>query len=924
MPGTFTYMQREIAFGAFKLDLANECLWKGARAISLRPKAFAVLKLLVDHPGVLVTKQQVLDAVWPGVFVGDATLKDSIRQLREALNDDAGSPTYIETAHRRGYRFIGRIAPAAARHSVPVTPGVSSSTAATAKAPFAAPVDPAGGTALLGRDVELKKLQAWLQRALEGQRQVVFITGEPGIGKSALGRAFLEQARQTPGLIVAQGQCLEQYGSGEAYLPVLDAFTRLCRNPEGAAVLNNLRQHAPSWLAQMPSIVPASEQSRSPAQTATRERMLREMAGLIEALTAETPLVLFLEDLHWSDYSTLDLVAYLARRRDPARLMLIGTYRPVDVIVGDHPLKGVKRELQAHRLCHEIPLEYLSEEAVADYLQARFPGRQVPGRLQKEIYRRTDGNPLFMINLIDYLADEKIISDDPSSGRMRVDFSAAGHGVPANLRQLIEKQLDRLNADERSVLDGASVAGMECSSAAIAAGLDMPVEWVEKQCEQLARRHQFLSPGWLAQMPDGTVTARHRFTHVLYQEVPYRLIPPVRRSQMHHRVAERGVVLYGIRDHEIAGELAMHFEQSRDWPNALKYLLQAAENDANRAAHHEAAGLAKRGLEILPSVPDTPERAQREIRLRMVLGIALTTIKGFASAEVEEVLSRGRELFWQQGPSPALFYMLWSLGLHYHFAGHMQSSFEISGMVLQMAEGLKDDSLIMDGHRYVGGVLVILGRCAEGIEHLEEAIRLYATHGGSAPRAFISRDCRVVCESFLGRALWMLGRCDEAAERMAQALAHARELGHPPTLVEAAYSKVQIHQFRGETSLVHDLAKEAVELADLYGLEFWVAYGTMFLGWAEAESGDRSRGLEQIERGLATYQATGARLWCAYFLGLLADQLDKAGRAEEALATVVKAIAEAETCGEILSLPELRRIKERIMGKQTSAHKSPA
>src|SRR5205823_2450554 len=204
-------------------------------------------------------------------------------------------------------------------------------------------------------------------------RQVVFVTGEPGIGKTTFVQEFLRRTNQKPEILVVRGQCFEHHGSGEAYLPILDGFSRLGRSSRANKVVAFLRQHAPSWLAQMPSLVPASERGnpQSHSGDVTRERMLREMADALETLTLESPLVLVVEDLHWSDYSTLDLFSYMARRRDPARLMVIGTYRPVDVILTEHPLKGVKRELQVQGLCHELPLQYLVENTVEEYLSTR-------------------------------------------------------------------------------------------------------------------------------------------------------------------------------------------------------------------------------------------------------------------------------------------------------------------------------------------------------------------------------------------------------------------------------------------------------------------------------------------------------------------------------------------------------------------------
>ncbi len=902
-----------ITFGTFRLDFTNQCLWQGTRAISLRPKAFAVLTFLLKHPGQLVNKQQVLDAVWPGTFVGDAVLKDNIRQLREALDDDARSPTYIETAHCRGYRFIGKpFEPASTKsETAPPQPFTLSQT------PKVAALNSSAATRVLGREPELAKMRCWLDRALAGGRQIVFVTGELGIGKTTLVQAFLEQANELPGVRVAQGQCLEHYGAGEAYLPVLDAFSRLCRSPGGDQVLSVLRQQAPAWLAQMPSLLPQSERAslEPEAAAATRERMLREMAEAIESLSSESPLLLVFQDLHWSDYSTLDLISYLARRRDFARLMVIGTYRPVDVILSNHPLKGVKQELQAHALCHELPLEYLGEEAVAQYLRAKFPCPQLPSRLSRIIHRRSEGNPLFMINLVEYLTDQNIIIEEKGRWKLRVDFSEAEEGVPANLGHLIEKQIERLSLDERAVLEAASVAGVECSSVGIAAGLDMPLEWVERHCEELARRHQFLSPAWLVELPDGTITPRHRFIHELYREVPYRLMAPMRRSQIHHRIAERGVVVYGDRCSEIAGELAMHFEQSHDWPRALEHLMQAAENAAARSAHHEATNLANRGLEVLKFVPETAQHAKQGLKMRMILGVSLMTIKGFASAEVEKINARGRERFWLQGPSPELFYMLWSLSMYYQFSGELQSSLEISGQLLHMAEDLKDGALMMEAHRAMGGTLVLLGRCSEALDHLEASTVLYAKHHNHRNKVFVGRDCKVMCECFAALALWALGYPDQATRKLAAALVLAGELGHPQTLMAAGYFAVQLHRLRGEASLVYERAKEVMELADEYGLELWVAHGLFELGWAEAELGDTQNGIEQMQRGLAAYEATGAKLWSPYFLGLLADQLARAGRFEEGLATILEGLTQAERTGNGYSLAELNRIKGELLIK---------
>ena len=212
---------RDFTFGRFRLDNTNECLWHGQRAIPLRPKAFAVLKLLVQRPGHLVTKQQVLDTVWPGTFVGDAVLKDCVRQLREALQDNAAAPMYIETAHRRGYRFIGKPSQASSTLSIEESKHSATRTMPSQQTVLPSLKSPAG---VLGRETELARMRDWLERTLGGERQLVFVTGEAGIGKTTLVQALLENAARIPGLRIARGQCLEHYGSGEAYMPVLDGI----------------------------------------------------------------------------------------------------------------------------------------------------------------------------------------------------------------------------------------------------------------------------------------------------------------------------------------------------------------------------------------------------------------------------------------------------------------------------------------------------------------------------------------------------------------------------------------------------------------------------------------------------------------------------------------------------------------------------
>src|SRR5262249_46478704 len=271
---------------------------------------------------------------------------------------------------------------------------------------------------------------------------------------------------------------------------------------------------------------------------ATRERMLREMGEALEVLTADQPLVLILEDLHWGDYSTLDLISYLAKQLQAALLMLIGTYPTVEVIVSGHPLKAVKRELSAKRQCEELPLEYLGEDSVAKYLSARFPDNRFPAELAGLIHKRTEGNPLFMVNAVDYLVAEGLIVQHGDRWDLVVGIEKVEVGVPDSIKHMIEKQVDHLDAEEQGTLEAASVAGTEFSTLVVAAGLGKDPMAVEAWCDQLARQRQFIQDCGVQELPSGEAVSRYGFIHALYQNVLYERVSASRRIQLHRQIGE--------------------------------------------------------------------------------------------------------------------------------------------------------------------------------------------------------------------------------------------------------------------------------------------------------------------------------------------------------------------------------------------------
>ena len=568
-----------------------------------------------------------------------------VSELRKALGDPPNTPRYIETVHRLGYRFID---------SVSTEPDhVSNSGVAgqeferTLGLPFASPH-------FVGRQAELAELHKWLELATKGERQIVFVTGEPGIGKTTLVEEFLRQEQIVRnGLWLGRGQCVEHYGTGEAYLPLLDALGRLCREPGGGRLVELLDRYAPAWLVQMPALIGKAERREleGKAAGATRTLMLRQLTEAMEVISRERLLIPQLEDLHWSDYSTIEWLGFLARRQETAHLLVLGTYRSVEVIVREHPLKNLKHELQVHGQCREMALALLSEAAVREYLTLRCPStsrstlssgqhwgkasasQSLPD-LAHTIYQRTDGNPLFMVNVVDYLLERGAPKTfgDARAARSPDALAAVDVDTPPSIVEMVERNLERLNPDEQAVLEAASVAGVEFPAAAAAAALDQPIREIESCCARLARRQQFVQSHATEEWPDGTVAATFQFLHGLCRNVLYDRIPPGRRLEFHRRIAESEETVWGEHADQIAAELAHHYSHANDRKKAIHYLASAGEQAIQRSAHPEAAVSLTEAVKLLKNLPDNTERMQTELPLQILLGGALTATKGICLA----------------------------------------------------------------------------------------------------------------------------------------------------------------------------------------------------------------------------------------------------------------------------------------------------
>ena len=878
-----------IVFPPFWLDAADERLYRNGDPVDLRPKAFAVLLHLLQRPGQLVTKDELLETVWPDTSISDAVLKVCIREIREALSDDPATPRFIETAHRRGYRFIGKLASAAA-----------ASERATASTVCA-----------VGREAELRKLRELLEKANCGQRQLLFVTGEPGIGKTTVVDAFLQDVKAD--VWYARGQCLEQYGEAEAYLPVLEALGRLFREA-GHSLVPLLRQHAPMWLAQMPALIDTKTrlELHREIQGATHERMLREMAEAIEALTVDHTLVFVLEDLQWSDVSTLDLIVRLARRREPARFLFLGTYRPLEVALTNHPLNSVTRELQAHALCNELALDSLSDAAVALYLSGRFAPNELPEGLPSLIRERTGGNPLFMINVIDYLQANQTIAARDGVWRLQVDLDQVETGVPENVRLMIEKQFERLNPDVQRTMEAASVAGVDFATAAVAAVTDSDVLKLEELCADLARRFHFLKPGVGCELPSGEVTTRHAFTHALYQDVLYRRVGAARRTRLHQAIGEWMENAYGDQAITVAAELAMHFEQGRDSQRAARYLQQAAENAIVRCANREAVALATRGIQMLRRLPPSSERDRWELNLQITFGIAQIAVCGYATLEVGQTFQYARELCRQFGDVRELFTVLWGLWVHNVVREDLGAALKYAEELLHHAALLDNSELWALAHWTREATLVNLGDFAGAREHFDKVLEFYDPSQTSAALHYW-HDPGVAGRCFGAWALCCLGYPDQALKRIDEALAGAREIDHPHVTSISFFFAAFVHQLRHEPAHALPYARKSVALACKEGLAQWIAFGKIVYGWSLAMCDKPEEGIAELREGLAACEASNTSISRPHFLAMLAEALVEAGEIHQALATLDEALKVSQQASDRYYESELYRLKGELL-----------
>ena len=890
---------RWFVFEPFTLDVADERLWKHDERVALGHKAFTVLVRLLDEPNQLVTKDQLLAAAWPDTAVSEAVLTTAMREIRLAIGDTARTPRFVETVHGRGYRFI---APLVATTIDPHMRGAGVGSGA-----FPEPltgVASAAGAFLVGRDEEAAELSRWYAAARQGSRRIGFVSGEAGIGKTALVDAFVG-ALSGSTVRIARGQCIEQFGAGEPYLPILEALGRLARDP-GTGLGPLFRAYAPSWLAHLPTLASAGGDPPAPVRP---ERMLRELAEAIEAFTVIEPLILVLEDLHWSDSATLAWLAYVARRRDAARLLVLGTYRPLETLVHDTPLRRMLAELRHQPQTSDIVLDYLSREAVASFLRQRCGDLSNVEEIADVLHHRTGGHPLFLAGIVDDLTRSPKAG---GAGPSRLDPSTVAHAIPLNVRRFIEHRLDQASDEDRRILEAASVAGDPFAVATVAAATALSEDHVEGRCAEMSRVGGPLVEDGVVGWPDGTVGARYRFRHALIHETAYAGISPQRRARLHLLTGGRLESAFAEAASSMAAELAVHFEQGRDPDRAVSYLQLAARNALHRSAYTEALRHVARALDIVETLPDGLERRQRDAALSLLQGQVLETTRGWSSEDVARAYARARELCVGLADESGVLQATWGLIVVHFVRADLDRTEKLAREVLALAKKRGTALFRMAAHFELGGTALVRGRTASARRHFRLAEALHEPGEHRSAVATFGVDLGIFTRIWATHLMWYEGHPDHARTRAEDTIRMSEACGHPFThTITLAYAAM-LGQFRRDVADVDRLAAAVVALATEHGFPYYRAWAGILRAWSLVEVGAGEAALDDMRRSIETLGAT-AGLRLPYYRALLAETCGRLGRIDEALEVVSAAFDDGRKSGERWWDGELHRIRGELL-----------
>jgi DNA-binding winged helix-turn-helix (wHTH) protein/tetratricopeptide (TPR) repeat protein len=827
-------------FGAFRLEVRERRLLQNGQPVQLRGKVFDTLRTLVENHGSLVTKDVLMRAVWPDAAVEEGNLAHNVTVLRKALGD-IERRQHVETVPGIGYRFVAEVRMVTGEE--PVAPqSVEGSwekrleaarAALEAKSSIAGVRAPVNGP-VVGRARELGELLAGMESAFAGRACVCCITGEPGIGKTTLFQQFLSDgAARGVNYALATGRCSELLGASEAYLPILDALESLLSSPLGLEITEVMKLAAPTWYVQVAPLWVSSEPAfgaiLAEARGASRERMKRELAAFFEEVSRIVPVILFVDDLHWADLSTTELISYLARRLAAARLLVIVAYRPSDILLASHPFVSLQQELKRQNLCREVRIELLSRPDIEDYLRLEFSTDSLPEGLAEFVHQRTEGNPLFMSELVRRLGER---------GMLQQPLEFLARDLPESVRATIQRRIDHLDTDELALLSAASVQGQEFDSRIVADVLGVDAAVVEDRLVRLERVHGFVRRLHEKELPDSSISVSYSFAHVLYHHAIAENVSPSRKIALSLAAGEAVLLRHRTSPSSAASRLGMLFEAAHDFERAADFFILAAVNAAAIYANEEALNLTRRAITNAERLRGSAchsrvsAAASQMAQLHMVLSRFQDASADFTVAELAALGA---------GDVEAQVNAICGVALAQFYQRKMDETREAAGRALAIAKAAQLEAAIAMAEAVLGMERMCLGETAEAQHRFSRSIPVLI-NCAPPPHAL-----ETVAFSGLLHA-WELNY--ESSHRIvSRTLQRSRDLGSPYHIVLSLFVRGMVLFNEGRLSEGLGDLQEGMRLAERNRERFWLSRFPNTLGWAYRELGDYETALRLDAEG---------------------------------------------------------------------------
>lgn len=757
-----------------------------------------------------------------------------------------------------------------------------------------------GLTPLVGREQEAGLLLQQWEQAKEGVGHGVLICGEAGIGKSRLVQAFIDGIAKEPHTrLVCRGS---SYYQQSALYPVIDLLQRVMEfqrddSPEqkldklerNSSQFSSLASETRACIASLLSL-PASRFPLPPMPPQRlRQKILESLLAWLLASATRQPSLVIVEDLHWIDPSTLELIALLIDQLPTTSILLFLTFRPEF----SPPWSS-----RSHLTTLTVPR--LRRQHVKKMAENVAGGKQLPPDVLRHLVGKTDGIPLFVEELTKMVVESGLLKTTNNHYELTGPLPTA---IPATLYDSLMARLDRLST-VKEVAQLSATIGREFPYEVLRALSSLDDATLQRELEKLVEAELLYQHGFPPQ-------ATYVFKHALIREAAYQSLLKSTRQQYHRQIAQ----VLAERFPELAESqpelLAHHYTEADLLPQAVPLWLQAGHKAMQRFANEEAIAHFNKGRELVAFLPMTPERVRQEIALCVSLGGPLIVLKGYAAAEVEATCSRARDLCAQIGETPEAFPALLGLFAFYAVRAELGTALTLTEQLLKVAQQAQDRALLLAAHTSIGIPLFWSGELSSARKHWEDALVLYEPHHDRL--YFGIQDFGVTSLCYVAMALWMLGYPDQAAKRNAEALALAQQLSHPFSLAWATNWAARRSQYRRESHVVQEQAEALLALSNEYGFSQFVAHGTVLKGWAFANLGREEEGLTLMHNGLDALRSTGAELSCPWFQALLAETYGKLGRFEAGLEVVADALAIVQKSEERASEPELYRLSSEFL-----------